>query len=596
MGRTLYRYALFLVLLVGLSLFLLWPIYLTVRGGLITDDGALTFEHILGVFSHHTLRQGLINSTLIAFSTTFICLLISLPLAHWATRYDFFGKTAITSLILVPLILPPFVGAIGLKALIGQTGAVNQILKNLHLIDANGPGIDFLGGALGGRFFSVVLMESLHLYPILYLNVAAAMANLDPTLDEAAMNLGASRWTRFRKLTLPLILPGIFAGGTIVLIWSFTELGTPLMFDFYEVTPVQIFFRINEISASPQPYALTVVMLGISVLMYLTGKLLFGRKAYAMESKASVGSSTIKLPFRKGIWITLAFVLVTGMAVMPHLGVILKSVEAEGTWYRTVMPQVYTSAHYEAALTHDLATTSIRNSLFLAFTAMIVAVIAGMAISYLVVRVKIKGGTLLDTLSMLPLAVPGLVMAFGYVAMSIQANAWIDSAVAAGNPGGAWVNFLEWVRPYASVEGDMPNPFVILIIAYAVRRLPYMVRSASAGLQQTSGSLEEAALNLGASQATAIRRIVIPLILANLIAGAILVFSFAMLEVSDSLILAKKAEHFPITKAIYEFFSRLGDGPHIASAMGVWGMALLTITLVGASVLMGKKLGAIFQA
>jgi len=145
------------------------------------------------------------------------------------------------------------------------------------------------------------------------------------------------------------------------------------------------------------------------------------------------------------------------------------------------------------------------------------------------------------------------------------------------------------------VTGQAPNPLLFLIVAYAIRRLPYVVRAATAGLQQTSGQLEEAALNLGATPMTAIRRIVVPLIMANLIAGGILAFSFAMLEVSDSLILAQKEQHYPITKAIYDLFLRLGDGPYIASAMGVWGMALLTVTLVGAGLMMGKKLGAIFR-
>ena len=141
----------------------------------------------------------------------------------------------------------------------------------------------------------------------------------------------------------------------------------------------------------------------------------------------------------------------------------------------------------------------------------------------------------------------------------------------------------------------MPNPVPLLIIAYAVRRLPYIVRSTVAGLQQTSGEMEEAAVNLGASTFTAVRTVIVPLIMANLIAGGLLAFSFALLEVSDSLILAPQEQHFPITKAIYGFADRLGDGPHIASAMGVWGMALLGVTLVGASVVMGKKLGAIFR-
>jgi iron(III) transport system permease protein len=100
---------------------------------------------------------------------------------------------------------------------------------------------------------------------------------------------------------------------------------------------------------------------------------------------------------------------------------------------------------------------------------------------------------------------------------------------------------------------------------------------------------------MGAGKLYTIRRVVGPLIMANLIAGGLLAFSFAMLEVSDSLILAQTQQHFPITKAIYELFGRLGDGPYVASAMGVWGMVLLTLTLIGASMMLGKKLGAIFR-
>jgi iron(III) transport system permease protein len=107
--------------------------------------------------------------------------------------------------------------------------------------------------------------------------------------------------------------------------------------------------------------------------------------------------------------------------------------------------------------------------------------------------------------------------------------------------------------------------------------------------------MEEAALNLGASRFTAVRRIIVPLIAANLIAGALLAFSFSMLEVSDSLILAQQESNYPITKAIFTFANRLADGPYIASAMGVWGMMLLTVTLAGASMMLGKRLGAIFR-
>jgi len=139
------------------------------------------------------------------------------------------------------------------------------------------------------------------------------------------------------------------------------------------------------------------------------------------------------------------------------------------------------------------------------------------------------------------------------------------------------------------------NPAALLIIAYSVRRLPYVVRSVVAGLQQTSVTLEEAAQNLGASPLRALRKITLPLLSANLLAGGLLAFAFAMLEVSDSLILEQRQSDFPITKAIYELFNLLGEGRYLASALGVWAMVFLGITLYGASRILGKKLGTLFR-
>ncbi len=586
--RGLWCYGLFTLILVVLLLFLIGPIALTVGGGFVDEaTGAFTTKYFLaegfGVLRDPQYQQGLINALLIATCTTVICLTVTLPMALIAARYDFFGKTAITSLVLVPLILPPFVGAIGVQAILGRFGMVNSLLGRLGFIDPAGPGIDFFGGALGGRFVPVVIMEALHLYPILYLNTVAALSNLDPSLDEAARNLGAGRWTRFWRCTLPLIVPGIFAGATIVFIWSFTELGTPLMFEFKTVTPVQVFYGLTDIESNPRPFALVVVMLVVAVACYVLGKWALGGRAYAMQNKATAATYTPRLRGWRGLVAFGFFAAVIALAVLPHLGVVLSSVAADGTWYRSVLPGRFTADHYLNALTHELALPSILNSLVYAGLAVILCVAMGLAISYLNVRTKIRGGGLLDTLAMLPLAVPGLVMAFGYVALSL----WIQRHAA-----GTW---FESAAGWVAVRGQNPNPLVLLVIAYTIRRLPYIVRAASAGLEQTSGDLEEASRNLGAGPATTVRRVVVPLILANLVAGAVLVFSFAMLEVSDSLILASKQEHYPITKAIWELFNRLGDGPAIASAMGVWAMVLLTVTLVGASVMMGKKLGAIFR-
>jgi len=194
------------------------------------------------------------------------------------------------------------------------------------------------------------------------------------------------------------------------------------------------------------------------------------------------------------------------------------------------------------------------------------------------------------------------VMAFGFIAMSLE---WPFGGVMPPmfEYVAAWLpqTWSDWIRsaplrPVVDILGANPNPFPLLVVAYAIRRMPYVARSAVAGMQQTSVFLEEAAQGLGAGRLRTLRTIVAPLIAANLVAGALLAFSFSMLEVSDSLLLAQRERDYPITKAIYTLYDRLGDGELIASALGVWAMALLAVTLLGANSIIGKKMGALFRA
>jgi iron(III) transport system permease protein len=171
---------------------------------------------------------------------------------------------------------------------------------------------------------------------------------------------------------------------------------------------------------------------------------------------------------------------------------------------------------------------------------------------------------------MLPLAVPGLILAFGYLALTRP-----GSLLSFLNPGG--------------------NPLILLVLAYAVRRIPFVVRSATAGFQQASVTLEEAAQSVGAAPYRALMRITLPLIAANLFSGAILAFAFAMLEVSDSLLLAQKQADYPIAKAIYELSNILGEGRYLAAALGVWAMVFLGLTIAVASRSIGARLGTLFR-
>ena len=523
-----------------------------------------TLEFFGAIFGNPIYREGLWNAFSLGIVSTLATLLIAFPLALVGHRYDFIGKPALGVLVLAPMILPPFVGAVGIKQMLGVTGAFNMALIKLGLMHANAP-YDWLAH---GRFAGIVLMNALHLYPILYMNIAAALANLDPAMEQAAENLGCPPWKRFFRVTLPLAMPGVFAGASIVFIWAFTELGVPLVFDYARVAPVQIFDGLKGLDHNPIPYALTAVLLVVAAAVFALCKVVMGRSPLGTAPRPKGRSSSLKVHGWKSAACAAFFALVFFFAAIPHIGVFLLSIA--GRWYQTIIPEDLTMRHYIEALGNGLVVPSIQNSLMYAGCATIVALIVGLSVAWVVVRSDLKFRNALDAVVMLPLAVPGLVMAFGYLSLSQEG------------------------KPFHFLVGPGGNPFLLIVIAYAVRRLPYIVRSAVAGLQQSNPVLEEAARSLGATPMRTLGKIAIPLIGANLAAGCILAFAFAMLEVSDSLILAQQAQHYPITKAIYTLLSTLGNGTELAAALGVWAMVFLSVAIMGAAILGGKR-GGLFK-
>jgi iron(III) transport system permease protein len=551
------RAVLLAVIAAFLAAFLFYPLIFSCREAFFVD-GEFTLRFFRFLWTDTLTRRSILNSFALGSVVTVLTGLVALPLALTMVRYRFRGKGILSGLLLVPMIMPPFVGAIGVRQVLARSGSLNLLLMKLGIISTP---IDWLVSA---PFWGVVAMEVLHLYPIMYLNFSAALANVDPSLEEAAVNMGSSGFRLFRRITLPLMMPGLFAGSIIVFIWAFTDLGTPLVFGYRRVVPVQIFNQVSDLAGNPQGYALVVGVLAMTALIFVVSKRLFGLQAHQSLSKGPVhGSEREAGPI--GQMLIIGFIgAVVGAACLPHVAVVLTSLKDE--WFMTIVPTSYTLEHYESALSHKLTMSSIRNSVIYSSLSTIVDVGLGVVIAYLLVRHRFRGSSILDAVVMLPLAVPGLVLAFGYVA-------------AFNKP------------PLDPRE----NPVPLLVIAYAIRRLPYMVRAAYAGFQQINPQLEEAAVNLGSPPLKAMWKITVPLVSANLIAGSILVFSFAMLEVSDSLILAMKEQYYPITKAIYVLIQRIEDGPYIASALGVWAMIFLAVSLLAAGVLMGRKMGQVFR-
>ena len=545
--------------------FLIYPVFRVLLGAIsesnfATGTRTLHLSYLLLPLQNETLKASVVNSFLLAIASTFLSSIIAVPLAYSSARLKFAGKSLLTGLLLVPLLLPPLVGAIGLKQMLAREGFINTLLGR----DGNNP-IDFLAGDFmrgWGPLFLVVLVTSLHLFPLIYLNVSAAWANVDSSLEEAAENQGASAWRVFFTVTLPLLFPAFMSGALIVFIFAFTDLGTPLIFGFKEVAAVKIFDA--KSGNDPAAYVLAfylVIMAG--AIFWISRRFLDGGRIATLARgtrRARESSPGVLL----GGLNYLYFFLVIGLALLPHIGVVMASFASD--WTSSLFP-TWTTENYTQLWTNPAneAAGAIKLSLFCAALSMGLDVIGGAALAYALVRGRVWARGLLDTVAMLPLALPGLILAFGL--LITYRNTPLDPI--------------------------LRSPIPLLVVSYAIRRLPYALRSVSAGLQQMSVTLEEASLNMGASPFQTVWQITRPLVTANLIAAGLLTFAFAVLEVSDSLILAS-GQQIPIAQAIYQL--NLAGKLYAACALGVVGMIILTATFLLVNRLLGKQLGSLFRA
>jgi len=550
------------------ALFMAWPLAQVLGNAffVVDDQGGRHFTlRFFSLLAENALyRTSLVNSFEISILATLGTALVSIPLALLFTRVRFPGRDWLQPLLLAPLVLPPFVGALGIKHLFARFGTVNLLLDHLGLVPLRTP-VDWLGT---GGFTGIVILEVLHLFPIFTLSAGAAFAGIDSSLLEAAANLGAGPWRRFWTIALPLARPGIFAGACLVFIGAFTDLGTPLIFNFSATVPVQIFGAAvdpnNEQVGNAFVVATLALVFGFFLLVRRFGQ---GETASVRIAPDAVvprleGGRAWLVTAGVGAWLLLA--------ILPPRVVVLTSFADR--WFFTVLPSSYSLEFYQRVFTDKLTAGAIGNSLLYSSLSAALDLALGLAIAHLLTRTEFRGKAVLDGVAMLPLALPGLVLAFGLLEAYSLSGA------------------LSWINP-------RNNPVFLIIVAYALRRLPYMVRAAHAGYQQSSVELEEASASLGAGRWMTFRRITLPLITPSLVAGFILTFCFAMLEVSDSLILAMEARFAPITRAIYEVTGRPSpDSAGLACALGVLAMGILAAGLFAGSRLMGRRLGSFFRA
>ena len=554
-------FVVFIALMGFFTVFLFIPILYIFIGAFFTEGGFTTYYFTL-MFTDPVLSESLRNSLMIGVYATILTSAIAVPLAFLMVRYEFPGKRFFQGLLLIPLVMPPFVGAIGMKQLFARYGSINLFLMNLGLMKEP---FDWLGQGIP----AIVILEALHLYPYLYLNTAAALANIDPTLEEQAQSLGATGFRLFRSVTFPLMLPGFLAGAIVTFVWAFTDLGTPLIFDYPYVLSRQIFSKVQDIRINPMGYAMTVLTLAVAVVAVLVARRYGSMRSYEMLGRGHITPRVRRIGDGKRRWsvtpVYIGLLLVVFLALIPQISVVLTSIAK--TWFLSVLPQEYTLEYYYQAVTHPLTVSSVANSFIYSIGSTVIDVVLGIVIAWLLARKTFPGKDILDSTAMLPLALPGIIIAFGYI------------SVFSG-----------------TILNPLNNPIPLLILSYSIRRLPYTTRAAYAGFQQTSVSLEEASQSVGASAFQTMIYITAPLIVANVLAGGIISFSSNMMEVSDSMVLAMTQPYYPITKAIYNLDLRLGDGPYIASALGILAMLITASCLLLANRLLGRSMGELFRA
>ncbi|MDH3638058.1 MAG: iron ABC transporter permease [Gammaproteobacteria bacterium] len=508
-------------------------------------SGALTFVNFIDFFNTPLFRESFINSLYVAFMSVLLGSAIALPLAYFTTRFHFGGAVLIQTLGVIPLIMPPFVGAVAMQLLFGANGSLNLLLDEWF-----GFTVPFMRGLNG-----VVFVESIHYFPFILINLSAALNNIDRSLEESAQNLGAHGMRLFRRIVFPLAMPGYVAGASLVFLKVFDDLGTPLLLNVNDMLAPQAYLRISSIGISdPMGYVISVILVVFSLLALWTSFLALRGKDYASVQKGGGGLAKRDLRGGQKIMAYAVVIFVLLIVLSPHLGLTLLSF---GTiWSYSVVPDGYTFANYQEVFASS--SQYITNTLLYAGLAASIDVLFGTAIAYIVWRTSVVGRKWLDYLATGALAIPGVVLGIGYLRTFNEIN----------------VPFLD--KPLASW-------WVIIVVALAIRRLPYALRACVAALHQVAFALEEAAENLGATKYRTVRRVVVPLMIGGILAGFITSFATAAVELSATIMLVSSESDAPLSYGIYVFMqSAAGRGPGAA-------LGMIAVVIVGVATYLSHR-------
>ncbi|MGE6377734.1 ABC transporter permease [Peribacillus muralis] len=518
-------------------------------------DGSLSLGNYQEFFVQEskTNLEALWNSVYISGLSVLVSAMIGIPLAFIFNRYDFPGRSFFSSAAILPIVLPSLVGVMAFLFLYGESGLIPNVIKDLFGLEQ----VPFKIGGLSG----ILIVHAYTMYVYFYMTVSAAIHKIDPSLEEAAYNLGAGSFKVFWQVTFPLLTPAIVAASLLVFMISMASFSAPfLLAGGYRVLSLQIYFsKINgdmEIAAT-QSVILSIV--SISFLLFM--RWYQNRRDYRIASKG-IGShrSELKNPLMKWAMAVMGIIGVI-ILLLPHFTILLLSLVPDGSWTFQTYPTVFNIENYRLLFEDPNIFKPLRNSLLMAVIATLANLVFGLITSYVLVKRKFVGKSMIDILVMIPWALPATVIGMNLIFAFNEPSVFSFGQILVGS-------------------------FWILPLAYFIRHIPLVVRSTNAVLEQLDDSIEEAARNLGAKWFYTFRKVILPIIMPGVLAGTLLAFIESVGEFPTSVLLYTISNR-PISIEIMNQLRMFNMGQ--AAAYGMIQITLIVIVLFISNKFFGIK-------
>ena len=536
------------------AVFLIYPLIRLFYDTFTTDQGNFTLMNFSGFFTDSFYLKCLVNSLLLGAATVVTTSILGIAIAFLLMRYDFPGRNLFSYLTIIPMIMPPMVGVMGFVFILGRAGTVNVILMDyLGFLKP----INFMYGIQG-----VLLVETLHLFPLMTLSIVDALGKISPSLDEAAESVGSRGLRKFWDITFPLTTPGYVSGALLVFIWTFADFATPLVVGVSDLLASQAYLNIVQF-VDRRLFKMGIVISAIMVILAILF-LICAKQYVAIRDYSSLAYSKIERkkmsPMRQaGAVAFLTVVLI--FAFIPYLGIALDSF-GKG-WALTPFPVKYTLQYFERV---SIETPKfILNSLLYSGISVAICIAFGVPVAWVMARTKVPGRDLLDSLTTLILALPGTGIGIAYLRAFRDPMPFMSTALI-----GVWI---------------------VIPIVLGVRRLPYTVRGTFASLQIVHRSFEEAAESVGATKMTTFKDVTLPLIWKGVLVGSLYSFILALQEASATLLLVVPG-HEMMTVGIFNFY--LGGSVNEAAALGLILIILGALCLFVINRVTGTKMGGVF--